>query len=197
MRDIVAGGGIERPVMYRFATGWEIRFKPWIMDRRLGGGPIIDLACHYFDQWRFIFESEPVRVKASGMTFSIGAPELLGVEPEMDTATILVEHDSGDVGVISVSWGLPRGTRSGSLEDVLGPAGVISLEGLDKLTLVRSGGEEVFEGLGNDMYLDQTRAFARAVTEGAPLSTAGADGLTALRVSSRPSSPREAASPSS
>ncbi len=183
VRDIVAGGGIERPVMYRFATGWEIRFKPWIMDRRLGGGPIIDLACHYFDQWRFIFESEPVRVKASGMTFSIGAPELLGVEPEMDTATILVEHDSGDVGVISVSWGLPRGTRSGSLEDVLGPAGVISLEGLDKLTLVRSGGEEVFEGLGNDMYLDQTRAFARAVTEGAPLSTAGADGLTALRVS--------------
>jgi len=179
----VSGGELGRPVMYRFCTGWEIRFKLWIMDRTLGGGPIVDLACHYFDQWRFLFDADPVRVKASGMTFSAGAPELPGVEPELDTATVLVEYDSGDVGMISVSWGLPRGTRGGGLEDLLAPHGVVTVHGLQKLTIARPGGEEVLDGLGNDMYLDQTRAFAQAVLAGAPVSTTGTDGLMALRVS--------------
>ncbi len=183
LREIIAGGELGRPVMYRFCTGWEIRFKLWIMDRTLGGGPIVDLACHYFDQWRFLFDADPVRVKASGMTFSAGAPELPGVEPELDTATVLVEYDSGDVGMISVSWGLPRGTRGGGLEDLLAPHGVVTVHGLQKLTIARPGGEEVLDGLGNDMYLDQTRAFAQAVLAGAPVSTTGTDGLMALRVS--------------
>lgn len=183
LRDLLGEGEIQRPVMYRFCTGWEIRFKPWIMDRTLGGGPLVDFACHFFDQWRFIFSSDPVRVKASGLTFSVGAPELPDVEPEVDTATATVEYDSGDIGVISVSWGLPRGTGAGNLEDILGPGGVITVHGLNKLTIKRPDGERIIEDLANDMYLDQVRAFAEAVLEDKPVATGGEDGLIALRVS--------------
>jgi predicted dehydrogenase len=183
LREIIAGGQVGRPVMYRFSTGWEIRFKHWIMDKRLGGGPLIDFACHFFDQWRFIFGSDPVRVKAAGMTFSVGAPELPGVEPELDTATVLVEYESGDIGVMSVSWGLPRGTKSANLEEVLAPGGVITVHGFEKLVVARTGREEVIEGLGNDMYLDQVKAFAQAVMEDKPVASTGEDGLLALRVS--------------
>jgi len=183
LRDLVQDGRIGRPTFYRFCTGWEIRFKLWIMDRNLGGGPIVDFACHYFDQWRYIFGSDPVRVKASGLTFSHGAEELPGVEPEVDTATVLVEYDSGDVGMISVSWGLPRGTSSGGLEDVLGPGGVVTVHGFNKLTIKTPDGEEVIEGLNNDMYLGQIRAFAMAILEDKPVETGAADGLLALRVS--------------
>ena len=183
LQEIVGGGQIGRPAMYRFCTAWERRPKKWIMDRRYGGGPVIDFACHFFDQWRVIFGSDPVRVKASGMTFSVGAPELPGVEPELDTASILVEFDSGDVGLISVSWGLPRGVGTPNYEDVIGPEGAVVIEGFDKITVKTRDNEQTFEGLRNDFYLEQVQAFAKAVRENKPVAATGQDGLTALRVS--------------
>ncbi|MBC7287146.1 MAG: Gfo/Idh/MocA family oxidoreductase [Armatimonadetes bacterium] len=183
LTEIVGGGRIGRPVMYRFCTAWERRYKLWIMDRRYGGGPVIDFASHFFDQWRVIFGSDPVRVKASGMTFSVGAPELIGVEPELDTATVLVEFDSGDIGMISISWGLPRGVSTPNHEDILGPDGAVLIHGHDKLTVKTRDGEQVIDGLQNDMYLEQVQAFAEAVRKGQPAAATAEDGLIALRVS--------------
>ena len=89
--ELVQGGAIGRPVFYRHASGIQVRPKLWIMDKEMGGGPIIDMACHYFDQWRLIFDSEPVRVKASGLTLSAESPLMTEYDPEVDTVTILVE----------------------------------------------------------------------------------------------------------
>ncbi len=184
LRELVQEGAIGRPVMYRMVAGTEIRFKPWIMDRRMGGGPIIDMCCHYFDQWRWIFDAEPVRVMAMGMTFAQGAEELPGIEVETDTATMLVEHESGDVGVISLSWGLPRGVGASGGEQVLGAGGVIVLQGMKALKLTRKGGEEEtlgeFEG---DLQPRQEAAFADAVRNGTAPLTGAEDGLIALKVS--------------
>ncbi len=183
-RDIVQGGDLGRPVVYRVVSGIEIRFKPWIMDKQMGGGPLIDTACHYFDQWRVIFGSEPTRVMAMGTTFSTGAPELPGMESEIDTASVLVEFESGDSGLLSLSWGLARGTQSSSQEDILGKNGVMRLDGARKLSIMQPGGdEELFEGLDADVHPKQVAAFAEAVRNNGPVAATGEDGLAALRVS--------------
>jgi len=184
LRELIQDGAIGRPVLYRMMTGIEMRYKLWIMDARMGGGPIVDLCCHYFDQWRWIFGAEPDRVMAMGMTFAQGAAELPGVEVQTDTATLMVEHSTGDVGVISLSWGLPRGTSAPGPEQVLGPKGVITLEGFGGLKMVRKDGEEeVFEGFATDLYGAQARAFAAAVRENRAPATGAEDGLIALNVS--------------
>lgn len=184
VRELVQSGALGRPVMYRVVSGVEIRFKPWIMDKQLGGGPLIDVACHYVDQWRVVFDSEPARVMAMGATFSTGAPELPGIDPEIDTASVLVEFASGDMGLLSLSWGLPRGTRSPSQEDLMGRHGVIRFEGSTKLTVMKPGGEQqVFDELDRDMHPKQVAAFATAVRENGPVAASGEDGLAALRVS--------------
>ncbi len=184
LRDTVQAGTLGRPVFYRFVTGWEIRFKPWIMSKEYGGGPLVDFACHFFDQWRVIFGSDPVRVKASGATFSAGAPELEGLEPQVDTGTVLVEYESGDIGMISVSWGLARGTRSDTYEDLIGPRGATIVHGLKGYTIRTPDGEQTVEGLDEpNMYQEQIRAFADAVLNDKPVAASGMDGLVALKVS--------------
>jgi myo-inositol 2-dehydrogenase/D-chiro-inositol 1-dehydrogenase len=184
LRELILDGALGRPVMYRLITGIEIRYKLWIMDRRLGGGPMVDLCCHYFDQWRWIFDSEPTRVMAMGMTFAGGAPELPGVDVETDTSTLLVEFASGDVGVISNSWGLPRGVSAPGPEQVLGPRGLLTLEGFTGLKMHRKGGEETtFGDFPGDLYARQAAVFAQAVRDGTPPVSSAEDGLVALRVS--------------
>lgn len=184
LRELLQEEAIGRPVTYRFVGGIEIRFKPWIMDRRMGGGPIVDLCCHYFDQWRWVFGSEPVKVMAMGMTFAQGAEELPGIDVETDTATVLVEHASGDVGMISLSWGLPRGVSAPGGEQVLGAGGVITVQGSKALKLAQKGGEEEefgeFEG---DLQPRQEASFAEAVRNGTAPVTGAQDGLAALQVS--------------
>lgn len=183
MAELVQGGALGRPCMYRFVTGWERRFKLWIMDRDWGGGPVIDLCCHYFDQLRVIFGSDPVRVKASGMTLSEGAEELPGVHPELDTAGITVEYGSGDVALIGITWGLPRGVKTGQMEDLIGPDGAVSVDNPSQITLQQTGSSEVFGELNTDMYERQVAAFAAAILENRPVAAGAEDGLLALRVS--------------
>ena len=184
LRELVQGGAIGRPVMYRHTSGIEVRPKRWIMDKTQGGGPIIDVLCHYIDQCRIIFASNPTRVTAMGLTLSTDSPILEAYDPQVDTATIVVEYESGDIGSFSSSWGLPEKVSSNTLEDFLGADGVIKLEGLEKLTLIKADNvEEVYEGLGADMIGAEISAFAEAIREDKPVAATGEDGLIALRVS--------------
>ena len=184
LRELVQGGAIGRPVFSRHASGISVRPKPWIMDKEMGGGPIIDVACHCFDQWRVVFDSEPIRVKASGLTLSTESPLMADYDPQVDTATILVEFASGDVGSLSLSWGLPPGVRTEGLEDVLGPDGVIAVNGFDELVVQTEGGEtEPFEELDTNMFERETAAFAEAIREDKPVAAGGEDGMIALQVS--------------
>jgi len=182
--ELVQGGAIGRPVFYRHVSGISVRPKLWIMDKAMGGGPVIDMACHYFDQWRLIFDSKPVRVKAAGLTLSTDSPLMAEYDPQVDTVTILVEFASGDVGSLSLSWGLPSGVSSETLEDLLGPDGVIAVNGLDELVVQTEGGEaEVFSDLDTNMYEHEVAAFAEAIREDRPVGASGEDGMIALQVS--------------
>jgi predicted dehydrogenase len=183
VKELVQNGTLGRPVLYRHTSGLEIRYKLWIMDRNMGGGPIVDILCHYVDQCRVIFGSDPVRVKASGLTFSKGAPELPGVDPQVDTFSLIVDYASGDILSVNMTWGLARGVKVGSLEDCLGPRAALKIEPA-QVTLQTGGGqEEVFAGLPLDMYEREIADFAAAIRDDRPVAASGADGVMALRVS--------------
>jgi predicted dehydrogenase len=181
--ELVAAGALGRPLMYRHVSGLEVRHKPWIMDRRLGGGPIVDILCHYIDQCRVIYGSDPCRVKASGMHFSAGSPLLPEGESQLDTFSMTTEYASGDVLAVSMTWGLATGMATEVLEDCLGPKGMLKIRGND-ITLLQGGGRTTeFKNLPCDMYDLQIAAFADAIRRDAPVAAGVEDGLVALRVS--------------
>ncbi|MCE5217287.1 Gfo/Idh/MocA family oxidoreductase [bacterium] len=183
-RELIQAEALGRPCVYRYVSGGERLHRLWVMDKYSGGGPVIDLCSRYFDEMRFIFGSEPVRVRASGLTLSEGAGEMSGADLATDTVNLIVGFASGDIGVMSITWGLPQGVETGALEDVLGSRGVIRLDNPTEVTLVtKRGHEEKFTGLEADAQLRQLEAFAQAIREDLPIPFSAEDGLTALRVS--------------
>ena len=185
VRELIASDEIGRPIMARSVSGAEIRPKIAMHDRRLGnGGPLVDSFCHTITAWRCWFQSEPVRVRASGMTFAKGAEELASIEAlAIDTATVIVDFASDDVGTHTTSWGLPKGARTGGVNDLIGPRGVMT-PGRDSVKIVKQGGEEtVIDGLARDEDLNQVRHFVACVRgEAEPINT-GEDARVALSVS--------------
>ena len=185
VRELIASDEIGRPIMARSISGAEIRPKTAMHDRLRGnGGPIVDSFCHTVTAWRCWFQSEPVRVRASGMTLAKRAEELASIEAlAIDTATVIVDFASGDVGMHSTSWGLPKGVRTGGVSDLIGPKGVMT-PGRDSIRVVKEGGEEtVIDGLARDEDPSQVRHFAACVRgEAEPVNT-GEDARIALNVS--------------
>jgi len=188
LRQLVQDGEIGRPVMFRFNASAPIRVvvgKPAMHDMLRGnGGPVVDQCCHFFDLWRMVFDAEPTRVTARGFTFAKDRPELAHLEQlAPDTAAIIVEHDSGDLGVVTITWGLPPGVRGGSMDDILGPEGAIVF-GRDEINLVKEGGEEhQTTGFSRNTKLAQVRHFAQCVLEEEEPNATGENGRIALRVS--------------
>jgi len=184
LAEVIQKGEIGRPVMFRLESAVEIRPKRAMHDRRRGNaGPVVDGCCHYFDLWRMIFNSEPTRVTARGFTFAEGRKELEGIEElAPDTVALIVEHASGDLGVITVSWGLPPGVKGRRGSDILGPEGVILLN--RELRVIKEGGVERRIGpFVEDALREEVRSFAQSVLTDTEPKVTGEDGRVALRVS--------------
>ena len=186
LAELVQHGEIGRPVMWRWnSSGPIVAGRPAMHDMRRGnGGPLVDKCCHYFDHWRVVLQAEPTRVMARGFTFAAGREELAGIE-EMapDTAAVIVEFDSGDAGVVTITWGLPPGVRGESMEDILGPEGALVITG-DEIRVVKEGGDDRVIGCPREGEKEkEVHHFARAVLEGGEPEANGEDGRVALCVS--------------
>lgn len=182
-------GCIGRPVMWIYSFTAPIRPKVAMHDLLTGnGGPVVDFCPHRFDLWSQVFASEATLVQAQGLILAQGRPELAGLKRlAPDTASINVRFASGDIGVISITWGLPPGVSGGSLAEIWGSRGLIQAD-LDKLRLLTEGGKEAtFGPYGQDVMTDalrlQAQAFALAVLSGKEPPVTGEDGLAALRIS--------------
>ena len=188
LRNLIQGGEIGRPVMFRRNVSAPIRTtvgKPAMHDMRRGnGGPVVDMCCHFFDLLRAILNAEPVWVTARGFTFAKGRKELKGIEEVApDTAAILVEYSSGDLGVITITWGLPPGVQGGNMEDISGPEGVLVLTS-NEISVIKEGGET--RGIAfpqENEKAKEIRDFARTISEDVVPEVTGEDGRIALRVS--------------
>jgi predicted dehydrogenase len=102
----------------------------------------------------------------------------------VDTAAILVDFASGDIGLISISWGLPPGTPwvSGD-NDILGHKGRI-IRGGDNLQILREGSKvEKIEGLKTDMHKELMTDFVDAIQRDRQPRIVGEDGRIGLRMS--------------
>lgn len=185
LREWFRSGKVARPVFYVAHAAAEVRPKLAMHDDTLNRGPVVDLMCHTVDVWRCLFESDPVRVYARGATFATGKPRVAPVERlAVDTALVVVEFGSGDVGAFHVSWGLPEGTAGMSQQVVYAPNALLQIDPFSKIRIALDGKEpEEIDGTGNDPLVDHTKHFAAAVRDDLPVETTGQDGLIALKTS--------------
>ena len=183
LRDLMDAGEIGRPVMARQLSCAEIRPKLAMHDRRGNNGPIVDSACHTYTLWRHIFRSEPVRVQAGGLTLAANSDVLAGIEQvAVDTATLIITFASGDIGVFSTTWGLPRGTKSSSSDDILGPGGMI-VPGRNAIKVIKGAEETEIGGLVRGGDDAQVAAFLECVRQDTQPHNTARDAYIALQIS--------------
>lgn len=187
--ELLHEGSIGRPVMWLYSFAAPIRPKLAMHDMLTGnGGPVVDFCPHRFDLWSLAFASEATLVQAQGLTLAQGRPELAGIKQVApDTAAISVRFASGDIGALSITWGLPPGVSGGSLAEIWGSKGLIQAD-LDSLRLITEGGRETaFGPYGQDAMTDglrlQAQSFIQAVLTGTEPVATGEHGLAALRIS--------------
>ena len=69
VRQCYRDHALGSPLMFRMHAASSIRPKIAMHDMERGnGGPLNDFMCHYFDYWRWLTGSDPVRVSAQGFT---------------------------------------------------------------------------------------------------------------------------------
>ena len=183
MRDRALGS----PVMFRMHSATHIRPKLAMHDMDRGnGGPLNDFMTHYFDYWRWLTGTNPVRVSAHGFTLAKDRPEIAHFANKApDTATVALEYGSGDLAAFSISWGLPPGVQpQGRIDDILGPPGALTpSRPRDGFKILREGGaSEEFGPYGGDSQLLLTQHAIRAIRGEEPVQASAEDARIALAV---------------
>ena len=186
-KHVIQSGAVGRPVVWRFAAGGKPP-HPWFRDRNKGGGPLIDAAIHNYDFALQMFG--PVSsVQSSSLqldTTSVGA----------DTATAILNFESGDQHALIWSWGVAAGTPVTSLNDFIGSKGTLQFgmtaqsappsfnpQKQGAFTLKAANGKEkVYTYRKKDMFAEQAKHVIHSFERNEqPLVTAE-DGIAALSV---------------
>ena len=197
IKKAVDDGMVGRPTLVRFADIRQIRSHKLAMhDLENGnGGPIIDMCCHLFDLMRWYFNSDPVKVMARALTFGQNKAELASVAIKApDTSAITVEFASGDIGSITLCWGLPSGVNGNLEHSILGPEGMLVLEKDGIVSVIQKGGvrkeivvqerqESRRDGEFDPATMGVVTDFLAAIEENRAPRTGGRDGEFALAAS--------------
>lgn len=110
-KKLIASGALAGPLLARFVDFREVRPKTAMHRTTRNGGPIIDMAGHFFDLMRWLTGEEPLTVFATGHVMGAGKPRLAGLtDLAIDAADIHVRYAGGHVASVSVHWGLPEDT---------------------------------------------------------------------------------------
>jgi 1,5-anhydro-D-fructose reductase (1,5-anhydro-D-mannitol-forming) len=165
-RQLIAAGVIGQPVLAEISChSWfdGSGSRSWLIDPALaGGGPLYDIGSHRLDLLNFLF-GRPVRVTGQ----LSNAVHTYAVE---DSATLLVEYESGVRGILDVRW------HSRQYRDefrITGTDGEINLSPLNDPALVYPGGQEELSNHSNFHY-PCIQNFTAAVLDGAELLSSGA-----------------------
>jgi len=188
LRQHLESGEFGRPVLYNASDIRELRPKRAMHDADINGGPVIDMAVHLIDLWTIIFDSKPVSVSAQGLSLAGDRPEVNHISKvAIDTATLTVKFESGDIGNFVVTWGLPpKVTPQGHPDQIYGPEGlgeVYYTRNKQELLLMQEGAAwQTLSISHQDMYQNQIDNFTRWVLEDDAFPATGEDGKSALRV---------------
>ncbi|RXT03746.1 Gfo/Idh/MocA family protein [Ammoniphilus sp. CFH 90114] len=118
-------GVFGSPMVFSSDLLQEVRPKIAMHDKDGNQGPVVDTCCHFFLMWQTIFRSKPKKVYARGGILGKGRPEIAHFkELAVDTAIITIEYESGDIGTMTISWGLAKDTQLQANPDrIFGPKG--------------------------------------------------------------------------
>ena len=189
LKNWLGNGRLNHPAIYWASDIREIRPKREMHDPNANGGPVIDMAVHLFATWQYLFDSPVQEVYAHGFTFAQERPELTHIPHKaVDTATVTLRFESGDVGNFLVSWGIPPGVVPPPMPEVLlTGSGVLHITfGADQqqASLQREGGEwEIIAASDENMYLREIQDFAEAILKDRPPRVSGEQGRSALEIS--------------
>lgn len=182
VRERLAGGDLGRPLHAAVWCGQHLAdWHPgtdhrasYSAKRALGGGVVLDLI-HEIDELHWLF-GRPCRVSAR--TVATGS---LGIETE-DVADLILEFPGGPLATCHLDYLARPAVRGGIVTcergslrwDLLRPS--VEVARGDRWTAVPmpDGWQR------NDMYLDELRAFAAHVTDGAPFDSGIDDGALAV-----------------
>lgn len=184
-------GKFGRPMVMYSDLLQEVRPKVAMHDRNGNQGPVMDACCHTFMMWQTFFQSKPKKVYATGGILAQGRPEIAHFEQlAIDTAVINVEYESGDIGAITVSWGLAKKFKMGGRPDrIFGPKG--GAEGSFnnfgipalKIELFEGENRETVEVPQPDLFKAEFEAFVDAILSGKPAPVSFKQGREMLRLS--------------
>lgn len=181
IKELAEEGILGRPLIWKALDLREVRPKIMMHSKKGNGGSIVDCAVHSFDQWRYVFNSEPVSVYACGGCFGEGKKRLEKVKDKaLDTGVITVKFASGDIGEITIGWGFPERTPTFVSDMLMGPLGVARQN--DGKLEIFSGKWAATEELSTDAREGIMIDFVEAIISGKKPLIAGEDGLAAIKV---------------
>ncbi|MDQ6671909.1 MAG: Gfo/Idh/MocA family oxidoreductase [Chloroflexota bacterium] len=174
LRRWAAEGRFGRPMVFTSDLLQEVRPKRIMHDRDGNNGPLTDAGCHYYMLWQTVFRSKPRLAYAQGRILATERPELAHINQlAIDTAVVTVEYESGDLGTLTVSWGLPAGFQLKSRADrIVGPTGGAEGGVNGRLNLYEGDRIQQIELTSRDLHEVELALFAEAV-RGGPLFPSG------------------------
>jgi len=152
-----------------------------------GGGIFKDMAVHDLDMARFLMDSEPVEILASGMCNIDPAIKVLPGAEAFDTANVLMRFANGKEAQIDVCRQAPYGYDQRA--EVLGTKAMIQTDNSYPNTAriysaTFTGNADMpydfFMSRYKEAYVAETLAFVEALTKDEPAPCTGEDGLIAL-----------------
>lgn len=187
-RQYVQSGQFGRPLVLNSDVLAMVRPKLAMHDKHDNNGPIVDACCHSFLMWQTILQANPKNVYARGAILAKGRPEVAHLEQAgrlaIDTAVVVVEFESGDIGAMTVSWGLAKDTKLFRRPDrIVGPRGGAELSGAGSLRICVGDREESIVLGEEHLHRKQFERFAHALTEGGPVPAGFPQGKQMLALS--------------
>jgi 1,5-anhydro-D-fructose reductase (1,5-anhydro-D-mannitol-forming) len=182
-RELIAQGAIGQPVLAEInCHDWfqaEEGRRSWLLDpAKAGGGPLFDIASHRIDALNFLF-GQPARV--SGHLSNV-----VHSSKVEDSATVLIDYESGVRGVVDVRW------HSRTPRDefrIVGVDGEMSLTPLSGPRLTWPGGSENLPAHPN-LHYPCIENFVAAALDGAHLYASGESSLVTDWVTGQVMQPR-------
>ncbi|OGO79685.1 MAG: hypothetical protein A2Y21_04880, partial [Clostridiales bacterium GWC2_40_7] len=106
----------------------EVRPKIAMHDAQFGnGGPMVDMACHFFDLMGWYYQCDPVSINAQWRVNAINQPSLASiVHKSPDACFMTVLYENGSLGNIMMNWGLPQKANGGLFSFITGSKGFIN-----------------------------------------------------------------------
>jgi predicted dehydrogenase len=188
LKQWLGNGRQNHPAIYWASDIREIRPKREMHDQHANGGPVIDMGVHLFATWLELFGSPAREVYAQGFTLAGERPELAHIpDKAVDSASVSVRFESGDVGNFLVTWGMPPGVVPPNMPEVILTAnGVLNLTfsgNHQQASFQHEGGEwETIAVCEENMYQREINDFAAAILQDRPPLVSGEQGRAALQV---------------